>query len=810
LGLWYSRRLLVLVTLMLALAGCGGGGSGDQGPVGPPGPGGPPGNTPPAATALNIVINSVTINSAPVVEFTVTNEGGFAYPSLTTNDLRFNIAKLIPGNNGDPTTWLNYIVRVSNGAMLGTQERSDTRTPPRFPLGTLVDHGDGTYTYTFATDLTTVSTNCPAPCTTADGRPLDLSYVPTLTHRVGIQQANSSLPQANALFDFVPNGGVPTSHEIIQTANCNECHDKITAHGSRFETRLCVTCHNPGSWVDSNTPVDFKVMIHKIHRGEDLPSGSYVVGTDDFSDIVFPQDIRNCTKCHDGSDAATPQGDNWQMVPSMEACGSCHEDIDFSKDGSGTPPIDPTGHPGGIVSDNSQCVTCHSATGAAGSVAASHTVPGKAERAFFQYNILEICGIPIASNPVCPPTTNPTVKFSVTDPTGATTHQYGNAYNIRSTGTDMEFTSSAATLNVLVAWDTRDYTNDGGSGTRPSRADSVNVRTSAAVTDNLDGTFTLKGALVTPVPVVIPTNATGSGAIALEGHPAADDGTGAFTVQVPVNSEVTYFAITDSTPKPRRQVVDVPTRCDRCHDVLMVHGNNRNNNGQLCVMCHNPSNSDVVKRPKDAFGLPNASAALDGKREQSVDFKRMIHGIHAASVSNFDGTNGPGFREQGLVIYSGSGPHDYSNVRFPGVLSKCETCHLPNTYTLADRSASGGGNWELPAMNGIRGSTVHSYPNAKSDGTDFSAQLIDQTDDLKYSPIASVCSACHDSTLSQAHMEDNGGILDGVIQSGLIANQNFQETNVEACPVCHGPGKIADVKLVHDDAFAKFLGDFIP
>ena len=181
---------------------------------------------------------------------------------------------------------------------------------------------------------------CPAPCTDADGKALNVSYQPGLTHRVGIQQGNSALPIANALYDFVPTGGpVTSSREIVKTANCNVCHDKITAHGSRFEIKLCVTCHNPGSWADSDTTVDFKVMIHKIHRGENLPSveagGSYAVGSHDFSDIVFPQDIRNCTKCHDGSDPDTPQGDNWQ-VPNMAACGSCHDDIDFSKDGSGT------------------------------------------------------------------------------------------------------------------------------------------------------------------------------------------------------------------------------------------------------------------------------------------------------------------------------------------------------------------------------------------------------------------------------------------------------------------------------------------
>jgi OmcA/MtrC family decaheme c-type cytochrome len=791
--------------VLLALAGCGSDGNdGAQGPAGPAGPPGPPG-APAPATELNISIDSVTIASPPVVNFTVTNQGGSGYPGLADSDLRFNIAKLIPAAASPHATsqWQNYIVSASGGTMAGSQERFRGR--PTDVWGQLVDHGDGTYTYTFETDITNVA--CPAPCTEADGTPLDLSYQPGFTHRVSIQQGNSALPQANAVYDFVPSGG-PVSSErlIVKTANCNECHDKITAHGSRFETKLCVTCHNPGSWADADTTVDFKVMIHKIHRspvinGEQLPHNDYAVGNHDFADVVFPQDTRNCTKCHDGSDPETPQGDAWQ-TPNMAACGSCHDDIDFSKDGA----VDPTGHPGGIVADNTECLTCHVENRIAGSVAASHTIPGKVARGFFQFNILEICGTAAGSGPTCPPTTNPTVKFSVTDPTGATTHAYGNAYNIQSTSTDAEFSSSSASLNVLIAWDTRDYTNEGGTGTRPARADSVNVRTSTAVTDNGDGTFTLDGAAVTPTPEVIPATAAGTGAIAMEGHPAADDGTGAFTVQVPVNSEVTYFAITDSTPQPRRQVVDVPTKCDRCHDVLNVHGNNRNNNGQLCVLCHNPSNTDVGQRPTDANGLPDATVTKDGKQEESIDFKRLIHGIHAASASNFDGTDAHGFRTKGLVIYGYGGiDHDFSNLRFHGVLSKCETCHLPDTYTLADRSASGGGNWELPAMNGIRGSTVNSFPNPAPDGSDFAAKLADQADDYKYSPIASVCTACHDGTLEQAHMANNGAIF-----GGTGSEQVVQEGNIEACPVCHGPGKLADVKLVHDQAFADFLGEFIP
>ena len=60
---------------------------------------GPPGASAPA-TELNISIDSVTVASPPVVEFTVTDQDGSAYPGLTDNDLRFNIAKLIPGASG--------------------------------------------------------------------------------------------------------------------------------------------------------------------------------------------------------------------------------------------------------------------------------------------------------------------------------------------------------------------------------------------------------------------------------------------------------------------------------------------------------------------------------------------------------------------------------------------------------------------------------------------------------------------------------------------------------------------------------------
>ena len=42
---------------------------------------------------------------------------------LSPADLRFNIAKLVPGTNGMATLWQDYINRVSGGAVQGYQER---------------------------------------------------------------------------------------------------------------------------------------------------------------------------------------------------------------------------------------------------------------------------------------------------------------------------------------------------------------------------------------------------------------------------------------------------------------------------------------------------------------------------------------------------------------------------------------------------------------------------------------------------------------------------------------------------------------
>jgi cytochrome c553 len=57
------------------------------------------------------------------------------------------------------------------------------------------------------------------------------------------------------------------------------------------------------------------------------------------------------------------------------------------------------------------------------------------------------------------------------------------------------------------------------------------------------------------------------------------------------------------------------------------------------------------------------------------------------------------------------------------------------------------------------------------------------------SPIAAVCFACHDSSADIAHFELNGG--------AIYAPRNTALNAIETCLICHGSGKIADIKVVH-------------
>ncbi len=682
-------------------------------------------------------INDVAIDNGMVtVDFELFNKDnpGVPVPGVAANDIRFALAKL------NPTTgeWQSYIhqtevkeaddpgsVQGRNTRIQATAERAGTQG------GTFTDLGNGNYSYQFSFDLNDVNDPIPVP------------FEPSARHRIAMQVGGNV---DNAFVDFVPDGSdlaQTESRDIVSNASCNECHIKLGFHGGdRIAVQYCVSCHNPGSIdANSNNSVDFTVMIHKIHRGADLPSveagGEYAIwgfrnSKHDYSHVEYPQDIRNCTKCHDGSDAATPDGDNWMTNPSIDACQSCHDTTSFV-----TPvPDGMTLHTAGPRSPTGDCLPCH----APESIAASHRIPSQVAAERFKYNILNIQNTGPGQYPV--------VTFSVTDPTRG-----GIAYDIRS---DPEFTApaGASRLAILIGWESDEFTNR-DSGNNPAQPISINPLAEGVAQPNADGSFTV----VSPTP--IPSYASDSGAVALEGHPAVpsdpEDEPGVFDLRVPVKSVVAFFPITDARGVARRQVVAIE-KCNECHGTLSLHGNNRTDEIDICVMCHNPNATDINRRPDD----PTLTA--DNRKEETIDFKYMIHAIHAA-----------GFRDDPIAVYGfGNREHVFDEVGLPaGIdnLLNCQGCHVNEAF-------------QLPPARDVFATTV-----------DTGDDINDPDDDINITPISSACSSCHDDITAATHMTKEGGSFNFVRfvaeepedTGGPAGVKPPGHTNRTDCATCHGP-----------------------
>jgi OmcA/MtrC family decaheme c-type cytochrome len=147
---------------------------------------------------------------------------------------------------------------------------------------------------------------------------------------------------------------------VVATANCNKCHSYLTVHGeNRNQVEMCVLCHNPVESDKALRPaaqlpeqsVDFRMMIHKIHTGEELGAPYIIYGfggsVNDFSEVRYPAmgptgsagDRRNCAMCHVNSSEQLPLSAGHANVndprgyinpvgPASAACLSCHVSID--------------------------------------------------------------------------------------------------------------------------------------------------------------------------------------------------------------------------------------------------------------------------------------------------------------------------------------------------------------------------------------------------------------------------------------------------------------------------------------------------
>ena len=136
--------------------------------------------------------------------------------------------------------------------------------------------------------------------------------------------------------------------KVVDLAKCNSCHVNLSLHGgSRNTIEACVTCHNPGATDAARRPaaakpdesIAFGRMIHRIHTGEEN-GGPYVIygfgaSVNDFSEVRYPGDRRNCNACHvNGSQnpplseklepVSNPRGLVNPLQPATASCTGCH------------------------------------------------------------------------------------------------------------------------------------------------------------------------------------------------------------------------------------------------------------------------------------------------------------------------------------------------------------------------------------------------------------------------------------------------------------------------------------------------------
>jgi OmcA/MtrC family decaheme c-type cytochrome len=834
--------------LAAAMVGCGGSGGGDgSGGTGnpPPAPGTPAAsisaaaavssndtatNTSASFTALQDAgIPAVTINSAPIVNFAVFSDGK-AKTDVVIADVRFAIAKLVPGTNSNPDQWVNYVYSKVPGkagfgpgtpptpvlatAMQATSDgkMSAAELTAAGLTGQLSFNPDGYYSYTFKTNITDpTKTN-------------NVVFEPGLTHRVAIQlsykNAAGETILVNPYFDFTVVNGKSVAvtdpaktRKMTDVASCNGCHEKLALHGGgRVDTQYCVMCHNPGT-VDpeSGNNLNLSTMVHKIHSGKSLKSKLATAGGEDYTiwgytntkynyaEVGFPQDLRNCTKCHTAANPKTPQGDNWKTKPSKEACLTCHASNansawDISHKvfagtfvGAGAAAKDLT---------NAQCANCH-----VGQISSErvHWNQNEENSAKYKMNI-ESTTYDATARKV-------TVKYFLSDPTN------GNAaYNLVTP--DCTFTG---TTGICAP-----------AGTRPTiTAKFGNLRFYLAY-QNMVG----QSAAVTEYSSY---NNGGSNASAYA-HMGANDGSNHYTVDIPLPADVSGISVAAGTarvvsigqikelklkvktnvePRPvddsvapiplinvvvqhtfkelalsgtlnPRRVVVSNEKCNVCHGSLgttsgantlaeAFHGGARNT-VEACVVCHD------ANRPSSTV-MTNGLAY-----NESYQFKRLIHGIHGNTKRTFPFTYGNkavgAFNKDGTSVIAGGTPlastvENYAaEVAWPGVGINCNACHVNNSYK-QDLGPLGAVVLKGPVTLVGSGMTVTADLNPNYW--------------LVISPKAASCTACHDSSKAMAHVTSFGGSAVGDKTQAQIAAMPK-----ETCEDCHASGGFKGVDTVHD------------
>ncbi len=589
-------RLTIFAVFLVACEGPGGpaGPNGEDGASGEPGGVGVPG-TPGASPwivgdGVDIAVQSFTVSAtAASVRFSLKDGAGRPLDRsgmLTegTVSLSFVLAQLTPLADGSPGQYTAY---TTNAAAT----KAATETAGTFAT---VDLVQGIYDYTFAAPLT--------------------GFDPTRTQTVAslvVRTFRGAQSIDRETKSVVPGGGTPAHREEVIDARCDSCHGDLAAHGGRWnQVDQCVMCHQPQSVDPGGKPVDFKVMIHKIHRGKALPSviagqPYQLVGfgnsVHDYSTVAFPQNIARCESCHGGD-----QGERWKTKMSIAACTSCHDTTIF--DGTPVPPqVAHSGGTGPNVNEAS-CVTCHSSVSVIAPVDARHyrglldpTLPK------FTFEILSMTNTAPGQIPV--------MTFTALENTAP-----------------RDLIAAPMSIVATIAGPNTDFASFA-----QSRIQGAGAVGTLAIVDASTGTYSY----TFPATATIAPAATGSYTVGIEASftpPIVPPATTSPRI-APV-SPTFAFAVTDVTVMPRRQIVEAST-CNGCHQDLSF-GSSEMLELSRAARVHSRgsealrelSSEQAGARGGEARDMHHVSRAARRRRRSSMQLVSCREGLAPAAVDH--------------------------------------------------------------------------------------------------------------------------------------------------------------------------------
>ena len=257
-------------------------------------------------------ITNTAPGAKPTVTFTVKDKSGNAIPFAQMARVRFQVA----GPNTDyPATTTGTVAAPTTNS-------------------------DGSLSWTFTTS--------PIPAGSKGSFTLGVEAYRNVT----IQTRTDT---TQVVRDFCLNTQLPFSVDgspvvarrtTVSTDLCNKCHAFLSLHGGNRNTvGECVMCHNPnataanpgGADLPQNS-IDFSVMVHRIHTGENLTI-PYQIGSSNFNEVRFPGDRRRCNACHVNSSQLLPLPSGLLKVqdpngyispegPATAACTGCHTTIE--------------------------------------------------------------------------------------------------------------------------------------------------------------------------------------------------------------------------------------------------------------------------------------------------------------------------------------------------------------------------------------------------------------------------------------------------------------------------------------------------